>query len=420
MHAWLCTLAPFLWSAPAPVASPTSAAADVVQTLYDGALAKAGEIATAALQRDPRDDATRFALGVARLLRGVERLAQALHKYGVGASRTRQALGVLALAGGGSLPDLPVPDNPRPQRITYDELRHVGEALLADVARAEQTLAAITDERVQLPLAIGRVRMDFDADGKSGEEETFWRVYARLNRLAGVSEADAAAFVIAFDRADVEWLRGYCHLLLAIGEFTLAYDHTELFERTAHLLFPNVESPHGWLPGATPLFEMGSTDIVDLIAYVHLINFPVREPARSKAALDHLERMIAHSRQMWRCSITETDDDREWIPNPKQTGVIPGVRVTQEIVDGWLAFLDEAGALLEGKRLIPFWRSADGAGVNLRRVLTDPRTLDLVLWVQGTAATPYLERGELTRPETWERLQRVFAGEFIGFALWFN
>ena len=45
---------------------------------------------------------------------------------------------------------------------------------------------------------------------------------------------------------------------------------------------------------------------------------------------------------------------------------------------------------------------------------------DLVLWVQGTAAAPYLEKGPKTKPETWRRLQTIFQGQFIGFAFWFN
>jgi len=41
-----------------------------------------------------------------------------------------------------------------------------------------------------------------------------------------------------------------------------------------------------------------------------------------------------------------------------------------------------------------------GPGVNLRRVFTEPREFDLVLWVQGTAAVPYLEAGEVTTPRS--------------------
>ena len=73
-----------------------------------------------------------------------------------------------------------------------------------------------------------------------------------------------------------------------------------------------------------------------------------------------------------------------------------------------------------GEKLIPFWRSGDDRGVNLRRVFTEPRMFDLVLWVQGTAAAPYLEKGPKTQPDTWRRFQNIFRGEFIGFALWFN
>jgi hypothetical protein len=53
-------------------------------------------------------------------------------------------------------------------------------------------------------------------------------------------------------------------------------------------------------------------------------------------------------------------------------------------------------------------------------VFTNPRPFDLVLWVQGTAALPYLEAGEQTSPETWERFQRIFRGEFVGVAIWVN
>jgi hypothetical protein len=42
------------------------------------------------------------------------------------------------------------------------------------------------------------------------------------------------------------------------------------------------------------------------------------------------------------------------------------------------------------------------------------------MWIQGTGAAPYLEEGTLTDKAVWDRLVRVFQGEFIGFAFWFN
>jgi hypothetical protein len=146
----------------------------------------------------------------------------------------------------------------------------------------------------------------------------------------------------------------------------------------------------------------------------------VEEPARMKSALNHIEQMLELSGEMFEAALAETDDDREWIPNPKQKGVIPGVEVSEEMVAGWSEFLDEAKGLFAGKKLIPHWRIRTGEGINLRKVFDEPTSFDLILWIQGTAAVPYLEKGELTKLETWTRLDRIFRGEFIGFALWLN
>ena len=90
------------------------------------------------------------------------------------------------------------------------------------------------------------------------------------------------------------------------------------------------------------------------------------------------------------------------------------------MINGWFAFLDEMDAILAGKKLLPFWRDADGRGINLRRVFTEPSTLDLILWIQGTAATPYLEKGTITPDDFWRTTNAIFRGQFLGFAIWFN
>ena len=85
--------------------------------------------------------------------------------------------------------------------------------------------------------------------------------------------------------------------------------------------------------------------------------------------------MIALSHESWKFIIAETDDDHEWVPNTKQHSVMPNGTVTNEMVKGWLEFLDEAKAILKGEKLIPFWRTGPESGVNLKRVFTEPRTL---------------------------------------------
>lgn len=139
-----------------------------------------------------------------------------------------------------------------------------------------------------------------------------------------------------------------------------------------------------------------------------------------KASLAHLESVIDHSRQSWKAIQAETDDDREWIPNSKQTGVIPGVRVTEEMIAGWHEFLNEGEKMLSGKKLIPHWRLKAEYGINLRRVFLEPREFDVVMWAHGAAAVPYAEKGIVVRGETWNRMEQIFGGQFIGFAFWFN
>src|SRR5207253_155266 len=153
-----------------------------------------------------------------------------------------------------------------------------------------------------------------------------------------------------------------------------------------HLLFEKVETPHTLLLENRRAFDENPHEnmatLSDAISFFHqLTRLPIKEPARTKAALAQLEAGVVQAKEMWKFILAETDDDNEWIPNPRQTGVV-GVKVTQEIVDAWLETLDEVEQVLKGKKLIPFWRGEkDERGVNLRRVFAEPRTFDPIEWV---------------------------------------
>jgi hypothetical protein len=151
-----------------------------------------------------------------------------------------------------------------------------------------------------------------------------------------------------------------------------------------------------------------------------------------KSAHSHLLAMIAQSRLSWERALAETDNVQEWIPNPNQTSVM-GMTVPREMITGWSSVLDELEAILEGKKLIPYWRKYQrnifsptaevpkrGTGINLRKFFHQPQNFDLVLTIQGTNVEPFLEEGSLSTPEAWDELVRVFRGEFFGFAIWFN
>ncbi len=408
MRASILTLCWF-WLAGFGAAQPL-----VVPYLETGRLLEAETALLARLGSQPEDAEAQFSLGVVQFLGAFEGASQSFARYGL---RTDdRAITFLPF-------QFPSAADGNAREIAYGDLRAILATFLADLGEASATFAALSaslgDGEVKLELPVGRIRLDFDGDGDAGEDESLQRLFARFGQPSQVP-LGAGDLPIAFDRGDVHWFRGYAELLSALTEIYLAHDSRDLFERTAHLTYEQVRTPHEFL-GRTgePEGVFDITLIADLIAFIHLLSLEPTEPERLERALEHLETVLSESRRSWDAIRAETDDEREWIPNAAQSSVI-GVRLTEVQIEAWLTFLDEADTVLAGDLLIPHPRVRDGRGVNVRRVFMEPRTFDAVLWFQGSAATPYLEEGPLTSADTWRRLQGLFGGNFLNFALWFN
>lgn len=389
----------------------------VQDKIYAGQIAEAQTALEQQLAQSPQDDEARMALGTVQFLLAVENMSQSMYRYG------------LRVPGQGALVPFfrfPIPENPNPEPLTYEKMRGVFQRMVADLDKAEKTLAGIRATDVKLPLSVGLVRLDLNGDGKAAEDESLWRLFGQIAPNPGVTELEAKQFVIDFDASDVTWLRGYCNLLQAFGEFLLAYDWQTGFDQTFHMFFPHSSLPNAVLNDypdkvKRPNDYFTITEVAfaaDLIAFVHLAHWPVAEPERMPRVLSHLEDMVSLSRANWKQILAETDDDREWVPSPRQKSAIPGMPVTEAQVRGWTQFLDEFDALLKGKKLLPHWRLEKG--INVRRIFLEPRTFDPVLYAQGAAALPYLEEGELTSAATWNWIMQMFEGNFLIYAVWFN
>jgi hypothetical protein len=386
---------------------------DIGPQLSAGKPAEAEQALVEYLAPGVDDDLARFQLGTVRVVRAVERLSQDGARYGT-LNRTMMIpfvrVGGFAEAGRQAKP------------VSYDDVRQMIDRFQKEIIKAERVLTGIEDEKLEWMLNLDDVRLDMNGDGEAGQRETLGTLF-RMAANRGRSEQPAQDLTVGFDSADVYWLRGYCHLLAALADMILAYDHSRLFEVTAHAFFarPQTEfAARHERPQKDANREIWD-DFPDLIAAIHLMNFQRREPARLAAAQEHLLQMVDMSRKSWGLIGAETDNNREWIPGANQQSVIAGMAMNEQRIDTWHKFLDEAEEVLRGQKLIPFWRRGFDEGVNLHNVFREPpRDFDLILWVQGSAALPYLEHGEKTSPETWSEFQRVFRGEFIGFAAWIN
>ena len=362
--------------------------------------------------RRPPDAANIAALGMIRFVRAIEKFGQAMHRHGLQAPSGLPMIPILRL---------PVPSNPNPEPLTYEKLRAIYVAFLADLATAESTMQKMPAGDVKLPVDLMAVRLDLDGDGVASEAESLGGIFAALAGRG--AQPRPPAWEVAFDRADVIWLRGYSRLISGLLEFVMAYDWRETYAAAGHLFFTGAPDPSAGSAAQDTIVNAmvgrGGERIADVIALMHLVHWPLAEPERLIRARDHLKGVITLSRENWKEILAETDDDREWVPGPHQkNSAFPGMSVTQERVDGWLRALDSFEAMLDGKMLAPHWRY--NLGVDVSAIFASPRPFDLVLWLTGHAALPYLKQGPIMSQEDWRQWQRTFGGQFMNFAAWFN
>jgi hypothetical protein len=354
-------------------------------------------------------NADRFALGTLHLLRSIETLAQDFYRYGLDSRVGRRA----------NFPflRLPIPVNPNPEIATPDAIQRIFDRFQQNLKGVNTSLEDLDTTQFHLPIDIATIRLDINANGQLEEHEYFHQIYSTYNRRASSLFKKETPLVIDFDLADAHWMRGYSHLLLAMTDTLMAYNWESVYEKSAHVFFLRTESKIG---AVLKRQESKTFDIwADMIAGLHAMSLPLADPQRMQSAHKHLLATVADSRKTWDIIKNESDNQNEWIPNPNQTGVT-GTQIDQEMINGWQLFLDEFEAILQGNKLIPHWRINDGRGINLKKVYYEPTPFDPIFWAQGSAAIPYLEKGELTQQDTWRRIFRTFRGDFIGFAIWVN
>ncbi|MCL4220250.1 MAG: hypothetical protein KJZ65_02655 [Phycisphaerales bacterium] len=403
-----------------------------VQEKIDAAFAMQLQGATlaqvrATLASDAGDDAVKFAISAVDFLMAGEGLVQAAHRHGF-LSTMRP---VAAMTGAGNLVSWIFNDQSAP--TSYADMDAAVQGFVSMLGRAEEQLAALGP--FKCAINVPAIRFDVNSDGRADEKEGIgalmgalparWVYDEREERYVEVPLVPEE-LTIAFDHGDASWLRGYCHFLMGVGEVWLAHDGQDWFDRTGHVLFPDAQMRCDFLKDSTFFIEaMGDRtptpfDVTDLIAMIGNFEMPVDEPARMKAALEHFRATVVHGKEMWTRYDAETDDDREWIPNPGQHAGVLGVEVDAEMREAWLLFLGECDDLLAGRKVLRFWRGHGTQGIDVVKVFEQPREFDLLYWIQGSAAGPYLREGEFTSDGTWARLVDVFDQRVFRFSFWFN
>lgn len=385
------------------------------EALYAGGLEKG--LADLAPFRERLVQEGAFGIGFIRFVGAVEHLAQAFYRHGFAAPDGGPVAGPQL--------ELPITANTAPQPLDYPGYRAILSRFVADMdaARASLLEAGETGDYV-VPVDLARIRIDLDADGSASEAESIGNVLAAAFGMrpdASAGPTESPDLTIGFDRADAIWLAGYTQILAAQADFLLAHDFESFTAAAFHRLFPSAGFPmQPFMEGNSVMLLDPESDkaIADLIAAVHTINWPVTEPMRLKRVLERLKSVTALSRRNWDAILAETDDNRELLPSPRQTSIVPDASVTAETVAAWRATLDAADAILDGRLLVPHWRFRQG--FDLRAYFENATRTDLVMLLTGLDALPFLRDGPVASADSFAEANRVFGDQLFGYAFWFN
>lgn len=422
------------------------AAGDITrEALYSGNLAQGAE-ALAPL-RAADDPEAAFGQGMIDFVLAIEGFAQDLYRHGLAAPETGP-MG-LALA-------VPLPPNPNPEPLDYSKVRTMLEKLVTqlDVAGASFEAGGKAGDYVVLldPL---RIRIDANGDGKREEGESIERIFGlaqgmaspgpnrpatpppepapdkkgKADKSGSATEQPAPAepaapteseMTIGFDRADSIWLAGYSQVFAAQADFFLSFDFEDFVNVAFHRFFPRAGLPmQDYATGGTLVLDPTTdTAIADAIAAIHTINWQVVEPERLAGVLQRLQKITILSRANWDAILAETDDNRELVPSPKQTSLVPDTKVTDEVVAAWRETLDVADRVLAGELLVSHWRFKQGFDLNAW--FNGAKRFDLVMLLDGYDALTYLKDGPVASAESFAAANRVFGDQWMGYVFWFN
>ena len=402
MRRFILTLALLGLSAQAAVAkSPL-----VERYLHSGQLARGEQVLDSALAAAPGDDQIRFGLGVLQLVRGVERLGQSLYEYG-------------CLSENSSTPFLriPIPRNPDPSTISYADFRRVLDGFRSDLATVELTLAGIKGDNVSLPIRLAEIH--FDLTGKGDANERFIDILKKLMGQGFRLDAENPEFLVVFDRGDVAWLRAYCHLLMGMIDFNLAFETESTFYLWADQQFAKPKHRNDVTMEERWAQQQAQWTVIK-----------VAEPARLGHFRQHILKVCELNRETWAFIRAEKDNNFEWLPNPKQTGVLR-MPVTDEMIDAWLAMVAQTEGLFAGKKAIPAFalqfvsqrQPNEERGMDFKAFLDEPPdTIDWARIRREGFRDKYLTS---TLPDVdimaFLRVAQAFQNTLaVGYAAWFN
>ena len=229
---------------------------------------------------------------------------------------------------------------------------------------------------------------------------------------------------IGFDRADAIWLAGYANVIAGQADFLLAHDFSEFLNAIGHRFFPKAGFPmQDVATGGTAFIDPQSdTAIADVIAAIHTINWPVVEP-------DRLKRVLARGAGGDRAVAPELGRDPR--RDRRRHGADPVADRRRRSCRGPTVRSRRRWSTPGSRRSSRSRRSSTAScccrtggsqngGFDLKAYFETATKTDLVMILTGYGALPFIKDGPVADAETFAEADRVFGGNLMGYAFWFN
>ncbi len=282
-------------------------------------------------------------------------------------------------------------------RISYEAYAHSAFGLGATkLGRDLQSQASLARPRSAIETDLAALEAKLGAIGNAADiSRQGFALRRALRELPRTSENDA----------ERQRLQGELDALL-------------LKQREINRLYRDRQFLQQELADRTNTTGRGYGQILDAVALIHTFSWPVADRNRLMAVRQHLLRVMQLNRNTWRLVRLETDDDREWLPSAAQTTPFGGRKLTDQIIDSWLATTALAEQVLNGEKLLPHPRFLKG--INMLKFFEKADRLDLVMLMTGHDLLPFLDTGEIVDRDTWRTITDPMGSQFANYAFWFN
>jgi hypothetical protein len=313
------------------------AATPAVNALRDGAFDDAGKHAEQSLASDARNPQARFVRAVVRYKKTMHQLSLDIRTVVIG--------GVV----GGAL-------NHKYMRATLEQ----GES---DLASVEEDLSEVASHKgTSIELCIACWEIDWNNNGRvDNRDRTLMQIEQDADGRPIPEEDPRRKPTFRFDDGDVAWARAFVSFQRAAIDLVLAYDWSGIDA--------SVAERHRDVPSKI-VIKLAHRDRID---------------AARKRLLEGLER----SDESRRLYLAETDDDREWVPNPRQQSHPLPMPVNQALYDTWEAVVGDLQRMVKGDEGLSVselaqlgdhqWKNPPKGYLDVGRMLSHPKDIVLEL-----------------------------------------